>query len=204
MDQPSKRLGKGIFKLRKGCSNVSAVLDGVADKDKESYYKFDDGTDFAKTLGLAWDPLSDHILIFFPALQSASSPCRRSVLSAIARVYDPLGLVGLVITKSNNVLQQLCKEMLSWDERGPELQNTEWSAFCTSFGQIRHASLPRLVISPNTESEIHGLCQHRSIWCLCLHRLQRPISITLLKVKGSPHENTHWAQAGTVWGGTPV
>jgi len=30
--------------------------------------------------------------------------------------------------------------------------------------------------------------------------LQRPISITLLKVKGSPLENTHCAQAGTVWG----
>jgi len=27
---------------------VSAVLDGVADKDKESYLKFDDGTDFEK------------------------------------------------------------------------------------------------------------------------------------------------------------
>jgi len=76
MDQASKLLGKGKFKLRKGCSNVSAVLDGVADKDKESYYKFDDGSDFAKTVGLAWDPISDQLLIFFPALQSASSPCR--------------------------------------------------------------------------------------------------------------------------------
>jgi len=29
MDQTSKLLGKGKFKLRKWCSNVSAVLDGV-------------------------------------------------------------------------------------------------------------------------------------------------------------------------------
>jgi len=39
MDQASKLLAKGKFKLRKCCSNVSAVLDGVADKDKESYLK---------------------------------------------------------------------------------------------------------------------------------------------------------------------
>jgi len=64
---------------------VSAVLDGVADKDKESYLKFDDGTDFAKTLGLAWDPVSEKLLFSFSVLQSTPSPCRRSVLSAIAR-----------------------------------------------------------------------------------------------------------------------
>jgi len=85
MDQASKLLAKGKFKLRKWCSNVSSVLDGVADKDKESNLKFDDGTDFAKTLGLAWDPVSDQLLFFFSVLQSTSSPCRRSVLSAIAR-----------------------------------------------------------------------------------------------------------------------
>jgi len=39
MDQALKLLAKGKFKLRKWCSNVSAVLD--EDKDKESYLKFD-------------------------------------------------------------------------------------------------------------------------------------------------------------------
>jgi len=43
--------------------------DGVADKDKESYLKFDDGTDFAKTLGLAWDLVSDQLLFSFTVLQ---------------------------------------------------------------------------------------------------------------------------------------
>jgi len=72
---------------------VSAVLDVVADKDKESYLKIADGTDFAKTLGPAWDPVSDQLLFSFSVLQSSSTPWRRSVLSAIARFYDPLGLV---------------------------------------------------------------------------------------------------------------
>jgi len=48
MDQASRLLAKGKCKLRKWCSNVSAVLDGDADKDKLSYLKFDNGTDFAK------------------------------------------------------------------------------------------------------------------------------------------------------------
>jgi len=75
------------------------------------FLKFDDGTDFAKALGLAWDSVSDQLLFSFLVLQSTSSPCRRSDLSAIARFYDPLGLVGPVMTKI--FLQQLCKEKLS-------------------------------------------------------------------------------------------
>jgi len=71
MDQASKLLDKGKFKVRKWCSNVSAVLDGVADNDTESYLKFDDGTHFAKTLGLAWDPVSDQLLISFSVLHQA-------------------------------------------------------------------------------------------------------------------------------------
>jgi len=117
--------------------------------------------DFAKTLGLAWDPVFDELLFSFSVLQSTSSPCRRSVLSAIARFYDPLGLVGPVTTKSKILLQQLCKEKFSWDEGLSESQNTEWSSICTSFGQIKHVSFPRLVRSPNSKSEIHGFCDAR-------------------------------------------
>ncbi|XP_043064462.1 uncharacterized protein LOC122320333 [Drosophila ficusphila] len=50
VDQTSKILSRGGFKLRKWCSNVPAALCGVSDEDKESYLKFDDGTDFTKTM----------------------------------------------------------------------------------------------------------------------------------------------------------
>jgi len=68
MDQASNLLAKGKCNLRKWCSFVSAVFDGVADMDKESYLNFGDGTDFAKTLGLAWDLVSDQLLFSFSVL----------------------------------------------------------------------------------------------------------------------------------------
>ncbi|XP_043064383.1 uncharacterized protein LOC122320285 [Drosophila ficusphila] len=158
VDQTSKILSRGGFKLRKWCSNVPAALGGVSDEDKESYLKFDDGTDFIKTLGLAWDPASDQLLFSLSVLQLTSSPCRRSVLSAIARFYDPLGLVGPVIAKAKIFLQQLCKKRLFWDESLPEAQNTEWSSICRSSVQIKRLCFPRLVLSPNSEIQVHGFC----------------------------------------------
>jgi len=56
MDQTSKILDKGNFKLRTLWSNVPTELGGVAKYDKESYLNFNYGTDITKTLGLAWIP----------------------------------------------------------------------------------------------------------------------------------------------------
>jgi len=44
------------------------------------------------------DPSSDQLLFSFSVFQSPLRPRRRSVLSAIAKFYDPLGLVGPEIT----------------------------------------------------------------------------------------------------------
>ncbi|KAH8342798.1 hypothetical protein KR067_007890 [Drosophila pandora] len=95
--QTSSLLNKGQFQLRKWCSNIPEVLEGVPESDRESYLKFDDGSPFTKTLGLAWDPSADLLLFSFEALQPTSKPTRRSILSSVARFYDPMGLYRMVI-----------------------------------------------------------------------------------------------------------
>ncbi|XP_041450598.1 uncharacterized protein LOC121404670 [Drosophila obscura] len=52
MRQTSQLLARGRFPIRKWCSNVPGVLEGIPDKDKETLLRFDDGTDFTKALGL--------------------------------------------------------------------------------------------------------------------------------------------------------
>lgn len=101
-----------------------------------------DGCDFTKTLGLAWDPVSDQMLFLFSTLQSTSRSCRHSVLSAITRFYDPPGLVSPLITSL--------------------AQDSEWQDIFCRFVQIRYASFPRFALSPCSELEIHGFC-HDSI-----------------------------------------
>ncbi|KAH8265101.1 hypothetical protein KR026_007636, partial [Drosophila bipectinata] len=118
---------KGHFRLRKWCSNVADVLDKVPEEYRESFLKFDDGSNFRKTLGLAWDPATDRLLFSFEGIQSISKPTRRIVLSSVARLYDPLGLVGPVISKAKIFLQKLCREKLSWDESLPQALHCDWN-----------------------------------------------------------------------------
>ncbi|XP_044312542.1 uncharacterized protein LOC123037110 [Drosophila rhopaloa] len=153
MQQTSGILAKGQFRLRKWCSNVAAVLSDVPEEDRESFLRFDDGSNFTKTLGLAWDPATDRLLFSFEGLQSTLNPTRRIVLSSIARLYDPLGLVGPVITRSKIFLQKLCREKLSWDESLRQALDSDWEKICCSF-----ADFPRWSLSSPTDLEIHGFC----------------------------------------------
>ncbi|KAM8701918.1 hypothetical protein ACLKA7_000066 [Drosophila subpalustris] len=100
MRQVTSLLDRGQVYLRKWCSNDPAVLQQFPDSEKETFLKFDDGSDITKTLGLAWDLVSDNLLYSFSPLQCPSKPSKRTVLSTIALFYDTLGLICPAINKS--------------------------------------------------------------------------------------------------------
>ncbi|GFV72887.1 integrase catalytic domain-containing protein [Trichonephila clavipes] len=54
---------------------------------------------------------------------------KRDVLSEIARVFDPLGLLSPCIVFMKILLQELWKLNLEWDEPIPEDLNKQWTTF---------------------------------------------------------------------------
>ncbi|XP_053969189.1 uncharacterized protein LOC128870561 [Anastrepha ludens] len=156
MSQTTKLLEKGGFKLRKWCSSNPELLQTIPPDDRETLLKFDDGSDITKTLGLTWDPASDCLLFAFSPMQPSSKHCKRSILSTIARFYDPLGLIGPIISKAKIFLQQIWKERLDWDESLPSSLHSSWLSLCADFGRIPQIKFPRLSIQQNGAYEIHG------------------------------------------------
>ena len=51
----------------------------------------------SKLLGLAWDKISDTLTASFP--KESLSTTKRGILSILARIYDPLGLVSPITGK---------------------------------------------------------------------------------------------------------
>ncbi|GBM31735.1 hypothetical protein AVEN_45651-1 [Araneus ventricosus] len=72
-----------------------------------------------KTLGIAWKPAED-IVTFKISITEKASYTKRDVLSVIARLYDPLGFIGPVITKAKMFLQKLWQLKVNWDDKLPE------------------------------------------------------------------------------------
>ncbi|GFR13771.1 uncharacterized protein TNCT_72181 [Trichonephila clavata] len=96
--------------LRKWSSNSPELLNSSSSSDVE--HSFSAESDLSvKTLGISWKPLQDRF-VFNVSILSKSSFTKREVLSVIARLYDPLGFVGPVLTRAKILLQRLWQQKL--------------------------------------------------------------------------------------------
>ncbi|XP_049308683.1 uncharacterized protein LOC125777638 [Bactrocera dorsalis] len=174
MKQTSDLLGKGNFKIRKWCSNKPEVLSNVPDTDKEKLIKFDDGSVLTKTLGLQWNPDADIFIFSFTSRQNNTKITKRSVLSVIAQLYDPLGLIGPVVCKAKIFLQRLWVEKIDWDESLPMTYQTAWLQLYDEFSSIGNMTFPRYVGFPNSSLELHAFCDASLLaYGICIYVVSR-------------------------------
>ncbi|XP_055590898.1 uncharacterized protein LOC129742979 [Uranotaenia lowii] len=119
-------MNAGGFLLRKWASKSPEVLKGVSQQNlaiKESDEILLDPDPSVTTLGLVWRPKSDVLKLKFqiPRLELTEQLTKRKILSVIASLFDPLGLVGAAITTAKIFLQLLWTyedsngKKLDWD-----------------------------------------------------------------------------------------
>lgn len=97
VEQLNQLCKAGGFPLQKWISNNAEVLDPIpAERRVNSTCLQIEDTTTIQVLGLCWKPTAD---TFQFTLNLSSSPVitKRSILSTIARLFDPLGLISSVI-----------------------------------------------------------------------------------------------------------
>lgn len=152
-------LSKGGFKLHKWCANDPLLLDGVPAEDREKQLRFEenDVNGVIKTLGLLWDPLSDDFLFRVNPMMNTRVPTKREVLSEIARLFDPLGILGPVVVLAKLVFQQLWRKNIEWDDPIADEEFDVWSRLRSELCSINDMKIPRRVTVDNPITfELHG------------------------------------------------
>jgi hypothetical protein len=119
-----------IFNLHKWHSNESELeLDNDAKDghDELSYAKqqLETTSSETKLLGLPWDKENDNLRIEFPQVET--EPTKRGVLSTLAKVYDPLGLVSPTTLSGKLILRDISDEKLAWLTELPEKFQKLWN-----------------------------------------------------------------------------
>ncbi|GFU59157.1 uncharacterized protein TNCV_4746801 [Trichonephila clavipes] len=71
-----------------------------------------------------------------------SSYTKRDVLSTIAKIFDPVGLMAPVISKAKIFLQRLWRSKLEWNDLLPAEEYREWQQFLVSLEDINNIEIP--------------------------------------------------------------
>eukprot|EP00102_Acyrthosiphon_pisum_P012037 XP_008181027.1 PREDICTED: uncharacterized protein LOC103308777 [Acyrthosiphon pisum] len=157
-NQLQARLGKAGFALRKWCSNSTALLERIPNAhDDPNFMVALSENDVISTLGLMWQPTTDSFRFTLKEWSPPASMTKRSLLSDINSVYDPIGLISPVLIKGKIFIQQLWSLKMSWDQVLSEDLQSRWSNFYSNLQSLAFLSIPRkAVCDQNAPIQIHG------------------------------------------------
>ena len=91
---------------------------------------------------------------------------RRKVLSIIASVFDPLGLVSPFVLQGKRILQDMCLVGLSWDDTlPPDLENRfqKWLSHVPSLQDLQVPRCLKPVGFDVSKCELHHFCDASSV-----------------------------------------
>ena len=102
-----------------------------------------DKQDGIKALGVSWNPRSDAIH-FQIQLKKTSPYTKRSVLSNIARIFDPLVLATAITIKARIALQEVWKmKKYDWDDPLPKELQEVWGTVFEEMESLATIDFPR-------------------------------------------------------------
>lgn len=141
-EQVINLLGKGRFELKKWASNCPSILQRIPVEDQVIKSSFDPkDSSSVKILGLHWDPAID--VFSYHCEPFSSSTTKRSILSAIATIFDPLGILSPITFWSKVFMQALWKSGYDWDQPISEELSVSWNSFSADLPCVSAVSLQR-------------------------------------------------------------
>nr|CAI5862749.1 unnamed protein product [Callosobruchus analis] len=148
----SHLLAKHGFPLRKWTSNHESIRSDSCTREI--------GTDqHNKILGILWSSEQDVLKYSISEPSSPQRVTKRHILSCVAQIFDPLGLLSPVTITSKLILQDLWKLKISWDESVPSQLYTTWLDYRSNLPKLNIIKFPRHVTCPYfTSIQLHGFC----------------------------------------------
>ena len=128
------------MEIHKWCYNTKEMMKPTDKNENYTFHPFE-----TKALCLLWTPEED-TFSFKLTKSEESDMTKRSVISVIARIFDPLRIIDNIVTKEKKFLQNLWRLHIDWDQLLPEKEAVEWLQFCKSLKAINDINVERYMI----------------------------------------------------------
>lgn len=147
-------------------------------------------------LGVVWCPTTD-MFKFSVAIREDREFTKRTILSEVAKIFDPLGWLAPSVVFAKIFLQELWRHDLKWDDPIGESHCCQWKRFHSQLPLLENFQIPRYALCAQySEIQIHAFCDaSEKAYCAVLYlRAISPnseVSVTILtaKTKVAPIKN---------------
>nr|XP_049466997.1 uncharacterized protein LOC120959822 [Anopheles coluzzii] len=155
----SQLLAKGGFELRKWTSNQLEVLAGLnADQIGTQSARQFLPHETVKALGVSWEPEHDVLSFESATASDVSIPTKRSILSNVARMFDPLSLISPIVIRAKMMMQRLWLQKAGWDEYVPDTICKKWKTIQEDWQLISEFKVSRYALLPGARIQLHTFC----------------------------------------------
>ncbi|GFY33090.1 gag-pol protein [Trichonephila clavipes] len=141
--------------LRKWASNCNEFLNSIdSDMCLSNTSLNIDNDDTVKTLGILWHPASDVFYFKITPLSFEGTLTKRTLLSTIAKTFDPLGWLSPTTIQYRTIMQRMWKQQLQWDERVPPDITLEWEQLAKVVQLVKDIKIPRFLFV-DSDNQFH-------------------------------------------------
>lgn len=186
--QVRQRMSEGGFQLRSWASNSQVVSQQLVSDEVHSSHQ----VDYEKVLGYRYYPSSDQLAIADTGkISSSDTPAtKRSVLSALSSVFDPLGLVTPVMVRGKLLMRDLWREGAGWDDPLSAEHLATWNRLEKDISLLHNIKFNRkasennttLIIYTDASKDIYGF----SCFAQCKNDDNVETNLIFSKCKSAP------------------
>ncbi|XP_062848434.1 uncharacterized protein LOC134310729 [Trichomycterus rosablanca] len=141
----------GGLRLHKFVSNSNVVLQSIPPSERATDTKTKNLTlndmSLERALGIHWDIESDSFTFKITAKDQPAT--RRGILSTVASIYDPLGIVAPYLLNGKGILQEMCHQGTGWDDLLPERLRPRWERWLDDLTNLERISIARCYVPTN-------------------------------------------------------
>ncbi len=148
---------EGGFNLTKWCSNQREVLSEIPQEDLSKGLRnlnLDSSQlPLERTLRILWNPEDDQFQ--FQCILKTMKITRRTMLSTVSSIYDPLGFITTLVIPAKSILQDMCKQKTGWDDRPDENVLVKWDKWLKSIEDFKEMKITRCYVPSDFGKVIH-------------------------------------------------
>ncbi|XP_068678843.1 uncharacterized protein [Montipora foliosa] len=142
-------LETGGFKVKGWLSNKA---NSNTDQEERKEAAILQGVNEEKVLGVVWNNHTDMFTLKVkPELLLSQEPAmlsKRTILSQVARIYDPIGFASAFLIRAKIGLQELWEKGVGWDEKLPSETQEKWTNLFQEMKSLNGTSFERCLTPP--------------------------------------------------------